>query len=167
MKQKKVFLMCGPSGSGKTTWVKKQIEGAQFPTAHISRDVIRFSMLKEGEDYFAHEDEVIKEFYHQAQEAIDGEPQAIFIDATHLSEKARNSTLDALNLENCELYAVDFQVPVEICLQQNAGRTGRAKVPSSVIRRMYYSYQAPKAEGEAYKYTILTVGMREEEEHAE
>lgn len=162
MKQKKVFLMCGPSGSGKTTWVTKQISNSSVKSAHISRDEIRFSMLKEDEDYFAHEDEVVKEFYRRAQEAIDGEPVAIFIDATHLSEKTRNATLDALNLENCELYAVSFNVPVDVCLTQNEGRTGRAKVPRSVIRRMYYSYDAPKETGEKYSYTVLNVGVREE-----
>lgn len=156
--------MCGPSGSGKTTWVKNQMADMTYPAAHISRDEIRFSMLKEDEDYFAHEDEVIKEFYRKAQEAIDGEPLAIFIDATHLSEKARNVTLDNLNLENCELFAVSFNVPVDICLTQNEGRTGRAKVPRSVIRRMYYSYEAPKETGEKYSYTILNVGVKEEED---
>ena len=80
-----------------------------YPAAHISRDEIRFSMVREDEDYFAHEDEVVKEFHRKAQEAIDGEPLVIFIDATHLSEKSRNATLDALNLENCELYAVNFE----------------------------------------------------------
>lgn len=163
MKQKKVFLMCGPSGSGKTTWVKTQIANMQYPAAHISRDEIRFSMLKDGEDYFAHEDDVIKEFYRKAQEAIDGEPLAIFIDATHLSERTRNATLDHLNLENCELFAVSFNVPVDVCIAQNEGRTGLAKVPRSVIRRMYYSYEAPRETGEKYSYTILNVGVKEED----
>ena len=76
--------MCGPSGSGKTTWVKNQMKNMKYPSAHISRDEIRFAKLKEGEDYFAHEDEVFEEFCKKAQEAIDGEPLAIFIDATHL-----------------------------------------------------------------------------------
>lgn len=162
MKQKKVFLMCGPSGSGKTTWVKNQMKDMSYPAAHISRDEIRFSMVREDEDYFAHEDEVVKEFHRKAQEAIDGEPLVIFIDATHLSEKSRNATLDALNLENCELYAVNFEIPVDVCISQNDQRTGRAKVPRSVIRRMFYTYDAPKSEGEKYSYIVLNVKVREE-----
>ena len=147
--------MCGPSGSGKTTWVKNQMKGMSYPAAHISRDEIRFSMVREDE-----------EFHRKAQEAIDGEPLAIFIDATHLSEKSRNATLDALNLENCELYAVNFEIPVGVCISQNDQRTGRAKVPRSVIRRMFYTYDAPKSEGEKYSYTVLNVKAREEQRNA-
>lgn len=154
--------MCGPSGSGKTTWVKNQMKNMEYPSAHISRDEIRFAKLKEGEDYFAHEDEVFEEFCKKAQEAIDGEPLAIFIDATHLSEKARNKTLDKLNLENVELFAVNFNLPIDICLTQNDKRTGLARVPNSVIRRMWYTYEPPKSTGEKYEYTVLNVKLKED-----
>ena len=157
-----MFLMCGPSGSGKTTWVKNQMKNMKYPSVHISRDEIRFAKLKEGEDYFAHEDEVFEEFCKKAQEAIDGEPLAIFIDATHLSEKARNKTLDKLNLENVELFAVNFNLPIDICLTQNDKRTGLARVPHSVIRRMWYIYEPPKSTGEKYEYTVIDVKLKED-----
>ena len=58
MKQKKVWILCGIPGSGKSTWIRKQI--AENGGVHCSRDEIRFSLLKDGEDYFAHENEVVK-----------------------------------------------------------------------------------------------------------
>ena len=53
MKRKKVWILSGVPGSGKTTWVKEQI--AKRGGVHCSRDEVRFAMLKDGEDYFAHE----------------------------------------------------------------------------------------------------------------
>ena len=98
--------------------------------------------------------------YKKAQEAIDGEPLVIFVDATHLSEKARNKTLDKLNLENVELFAVNFNLPVDVCITQNDQRTGLAKVPRSVIRRMWCTYEPPKPTGEKYEYTVLDIKVK-------
>ena len=155
-----LIAIVGESGSGKTTWVKNQMKDMKYPAAHISRDEIRFAKLKDGEDYFAHEDEVFEEFCKKAQEAIDGEPLVIFVDATHLSEKARNKTLDKLNLENVELFAVNFNLPVDVCITQNDQRTGLAKVPRSVIRRMWCTYEPPKPTGEKYEYTVLDIKVK-------
>ena len=167
MKQKNVFLMCGVPGSGKTTLVKNQLAMSNVGGVHISRDEIRFSMIREDEDYFAREDEVFSAFCSKIQEAledVDG-PANIYIDATHLSEKARNKVLNRLDLRNVvRLYAVDFNIPLDICLAQNDMRSGRAFVPKSQVRRMYYQYQRPTV-NEKYKYTVLTVAPREETEN--
>jgi predicted kinase len=139
----------------------------KVPYIVISRDGIRFSMLKDSDDYFAHEDEVFAEFRRQIQAAIDEDVEMnIFVDATHLSEKARNKTLDGLRLEGVDLYAVAMDIPMGVCLDQNEQREGRAYVPRSVIRRMWYQYQPP-TENEKYKYHILTVSRKEGEEEDE
>ena len=72
--------------------------------------------------------------------------------------------LDRLDLRNADLFAVDFNMPLEVCVRQNALRSGRAFVPVSQVRRMWHSYQAP-TENEKYKYTILhAVPVEKEEE---
>ena len=53
MVKKKLYLMCGPAGSGKTTWIREH--ATPGVSAHISRDRIRFSMVKEDEYYFSRE----------------------------------------------------------------------------------------------------------------
>ena len=132
----------------------------KYPAAHISRDEIRFAKLKDGEDYFAHENEVFEEFCKKVQEAIDGQPLVIFVDAPHLSETASTKSLDKLNLENVELFAVNFNLPVDVCITQNDQRTGLAKVPRSVVRRMWCTYEPPKPTGEKYEYTVLDVKVK-------
>lgn len=164
MQRKNLFLMCGTPGSGKSTWVRKQIEESNVKSVHISRDEIRFAMVSEDEDYFARETEVFNAFCSKIQEILEEEEAAnIYVDATHLNEKARNKVLDRLDLRNADLYAVDFNMPLDVCIKQNALRSGRTFVPVSQVRRMWYSYEAP-TENEKYKFTVLHAVAQEEKE---
>lgn len=159
--------MCGVPGSGKTTWVKNQIAKATGECRHVSRDCIRFSLLSDEDDYFAKEDLVFETFCQEIQKAINDESvEHIFVDATHLNEKARNKTLDKLQLDGVNLFAVNFEVPVEVCLSQNENRkgVGRTYVPRSVIRRMAESFVPARALGERYNYNILTIKMEGDDE---
>lgn len=146
MKQKNLFVLCGTPGCGKSTWVKNRVE--ENGGVWVSRDVIRFGMLKEGEDYFAHENEVYDKFVQTIQEELD-KGGDVYADATHLNEKGRIKLLDCLNLEDVKLTAVRFDVPLEVCLERNEMREGRARVPKSVVRRMWHSRTDPAFD---YKY---------------
>lgn len=148
MKHKKVWLLSGVPGSGKTTWVKEQI--AEKGGVHCSRDEIRFSLLKEGEDYFAHENEVVALWLEKVTNAInDPEVENIYVDATHLTEKARAKVLGELPKGDYFVTTVFFDVPLETCIERNDNRTGRAFVPRSVIRRMHACYDQNTKLGDA------------------
>ena len=54
-----LFIMMGAPGAGKSTFIKNLKGESGIP---ISRDQIRFSMVKEDEPYFSKEKEVYKEF---------------------------------------------------------------------------------------------------------
>jgi protein phosphatase len=152
MKSKTLWLTSGVPASGKTTWVKRN-----FPnTPYISRDEVRFSLIKDDEDYFAHEDEVFETFVKKIQNSLDTLNECV-ADATHLSEKSRNKLLDKLSLEGVEIIILSFKVPLETLLERNENRTGRAYVPKSVIRRMFYQFQ-PATQNEKYKYKdVITI----------
>jgi predicted kinase len=159
--------MCGTPGAGKTTWVRTQIQKSSTNSVHISRDVIRFGLLSDGEDYFAKEDLVFDTFCQEVQKAIGNSGiEHIFVDATHLNEKSRNKTLDKLNLDGVKLHAVNFEIPVEVCLSQNENRKndGRAYVPRSVIRRMSAQFVPAREQGEKYSYNIITIKMEDDDE---
>ena len=64
MKNKRVFLLCGPSGCGKCSWIRERIN--KYGGYHVSRDMVRFNLLEEGEDYFSHEDLVFKKVIEQS-----------------------------------------------------------------------------------------------------
>ena len=154
MKQKRLFLLSGPAGCGKSTWIEHRLW--QGGGAWISRDNIRFGMLQEGEDYFAHEDEVFDTFIHLIQNEIDIESATdIYIDATHLNKAARDKVLNRLNLDSLdEVNCVFFDIPSEVAIERNENRTGLAHVPRSVIRRMALSHTMPEAD-ENFTHIII------------
>ncbi len=115
-------------------------------------------MVKPDEDYFSKEDDVFHEWIRQIQAAIDNVegPDNIYVDATHISEKSRNKTLNHLNLnEDIKLFAVYMKTSLEDCLARNANRSGRECVPKSVIRNMRQSFRAPDPLFEKYQYTVI------------
>lgn len=143
MKQKRVFVTCGLPGSGKSSYVCNQI--VKHGGIWISRDNIRFSLLKEDDDYFEKEIEVFEEFIRQIQEAIDSDSfEDVYIDATHLNKGSRDKLLSRLDMSNVEFKAwLVFNVPPSICKARNAKREGRAYVPEGTIDRMSAGFKWP------------------------
>ena len=155
MDNKKLYLMIGPAGSGKTTWVREH--ATPGVSAHISRDRIRFSMVKEDEYYFSREDEVYMEFVRIIMKAITCEwVDEVYVDATHLTKKSREKLVREID-NVCipfDLIAVIVKPELEKCIEQNAQRSGREFVPEAVIRNMYKSFQHPLNDNLNYKYII-------------
>lgn len=144
MDRKKLYLMCGPAGSGKTTWVREH--ATPGVSAHISRDRIRFKMVKEDEYYFSRENEVYMEFTRQIMKAITCEwVDEVYVDATHLTKKSREKLVREINnvCRPFDIIVVAIKPSVEQCLAQNAQRSGREFVPEKVIMNMYSSFEDP------------------------
>ena len=136
--------MCGPAGSGKTTWVREH--ATPGISAHISRDRIRFSMVKENEYYFSKEDNVYAEFCGEIHDALHCPwVEEVYADATHLTKKAREKLIKNIRvpLETLDIIAVAVKPSVEQCLAQNAQRSGRELVPEKVIVNMFSSFEDP------------------------
>lgn len=148
--KKTLLLMVGPSGAGKSYWA------AQFMKKHpesvwVSRDAIRFAMLKDGEDYFAHEDTVFDTFCKNIQEALNqGDTGYVIADATHNNEKSRNLTLNKLKLDNVNVIPVVMHADLRTCLEHNNLRTGRARVPRKQIERFVRTHEAPEKDAREY-----------------
>lgn len=144
----KVMVGIPQPASGKSTWIKNEIarlEEEHKTVAVISRDVVRFSMLADGEDYFAHEDEVFAEFIRQINEAMEVGIDIVFVDATHISSGSRFKLLSQLLPDpSTHLTFEVIDTPIEICLERNEKRKGRAKVPESALRRMAKNARFPK-----------------------
>lgn len=148
----KIYLLCGPSGAGKTYWAKKNLKQGDY---YVSRDEIRYSLLKEGEDYFAHEEQVFNLFIKEIVRLMKLTPELsdIYVDATHLNPISRNKVLSQLPIKQmkCKVVAVNFIGSVDTCLSNNSKRTGRALVPTKTIREMHTRF-IPANRHEKFKY---------------
>ena len=163
MEKYKLYLLMGCPGSGKSTYLNDRIKNGDGVV--ISRDIIRFSLVSEDEEYFSRENEVYELFVKGIANALKFNKE-VYADATHLNERSRAKLLRALgkNLKGVEVNVIYVRVPVEVAIQRNENRIGtRAYVPRSVIRRMYSQTTMPiKEEGFEHIYIVDENGKEKE-----
>lgn len=153
-----LYILCGPSGCGKTTWAREFMSDDE-DVRYVSRDEIRFSMLKEDEDYFAHEKEVFRKFSGTiAQTLIDGFD--VIADATHLNETSRKKLTRAIDeyTTDYSITYVVFYTPIQKCYENDATRTGIRYVGERVIQGMFRSFKAPTLKEDSRAIKIIEVG---------
>lgn len=136
-----LYLMCGLPGSGKSTFLKNKVKNKET-SAIISRDEIRFALVKPEEEYFSHEKEVYTELWKRINEALITKKD-VFVDQTSLTPKARQWLLSHVhNYDNANLIWIDEDL--NTCLERNELRKGtRSYVPRGVIRRMAAQFVEP------------------------
>lgn len=144
-----LYLMCGLPGSGKSTFLKNRIKNKET-SAIISRDEIRFALVKPEEEYFSHEKEVYTELWKRINEALITKKN-VFVDQTSLTPRARKWFLSHVhNYDNANLIWIDEDL--NTCLERNELRKGtRSYVPRGVIRRMTAQFIEPSLD-EGFDY---------------
>ena len=154
---KRIYLLCGIPGSGKSTWAKNQLDDNSI---WISRDLIRFSMVSEKEEYFSKEKEVFKEFIKQINVAIrNNNIENIYIDATHINEVSRDNILSKIAIKDVdELNIVYFNTSLETCISRNTRRLGRECVPEKAITKMYKNFTHPEKDTKYTYNNIYEIG---------
>jgi predicted kinase len=153
---KTLYIMCGAPGSGKTWFAKnKLMKDSNWD--YISRDEVRFSIVKNDEEYFSHETAVFNQFVEKIAVALEWGNDNIIADATHLNWGSRRKLLQALvayyPIEILDIIPVVIEAKLEDILERNKLRDGRARVPEETIRRMYRNISDPMKD--PYKYTAI------------
>lgn len=140
---KKLYVMIGIPGSGKSTYAKTHLVDKN--TRYVSRDEIRFSLIKEDEDYFSKEDEVFETFLDTIRVGLASDLN-IIADATHLNPSSRMKLLASLyeDLKDVDVIGVFMRTPVKTCIARNEMRKEtRSYVPPYVINSMAKKLKQP------------------------
>ena len=138
-----LLVMMAPPAVGKST-IAKQFAKDHEDTIIVSRDAIRFALLKPGDEYFKYEKEVTRRFYEQITEALKIHKYVI-ADATHITVGSRRELFHNIVVpKDTRIVGLWVETPLPVALKQNAARTGLARVPEDVIRRMYKSKVSPR-----------------------
>lgn len=142
--KKLLIVMMGIPASGKSSIVK-EMAAENSNALIVSRDAIRFSMLKEDDDYFKYEDKVIDTFYRTIQDGLlDDMHDIIIADATHVTTKSRFDLWNHIDIpKGTEVVGYWVDCSVEKAIVRNQERKGRACVPDNVIRNMHKAAKEP------------------------
>ena len=147
----KLYIMMGIPGSGKSTWCEKNISNKD---SYVSRDRIRFGLLKPGDNYFAKENEVYREFINLIDKKLMTYNEA-YVDQTSLNSGARRKLIRSLQTKPDEIHVIWLKTSLQKSLFQNAKRQGLERVPDDSIRQMCNNLEKPTwAEGVKYLHII-------------
>ena len=121
--------------------------------SETTQDWYTLEFLKDSDSYFNKEKEVWRKYIAEIQEGISNHKNTI-ADATHLHWPSRSKLLNALHgLDKIDVNIYYFHPSLETCLQRNALREGRARVPADVLKNMYKSFTNPTFD--PYNYHII------------
>lgn len=155
-----LIIMSGIQGSGKTTFAKQMVKNDNS-IIRVSRDEIRFSLISSADKYFSKEKEVKQIFLSQIRENLIKE-KTVIADATHTTPRARQYLLSGIGFHPTQITVVWFNVPLEICLERNALRSGRERIPDTVISDMFYTQRKPDKNLERYINRIFIINENNE-----
>ena len=155
-----LYILCGAPGSGKSYFAENYLLKDET-IYYVSRDKIRYSMIKENDEYFSKETEVFNAFIHDIKNFLDSKTipcKGVVADATHLNWASRRKLLNALGILNGKYSDIDIIVVyvhpnLDTVLTRNNSRTGRAKVPEDIVKRMYNSQTSPW--NDPFQYTAV------------
>lgn len=138
------------------TTLAKVIQDSHDDCIIISRDQIRFALLQEGEDYFAHEDEVVNKYYDAVSRALEVHKYVI-ADATQILPASRNKLFKNISIpKGTKIVGVWIEVDEATAIKNNRQRSGRAYVPEDTIKKMYKQKVSP-AESEPFDEVIYVM----------
>jgi predicted kinase len=144
----KIIITVGLPGSGKSTHL------AHLGVNAISSDEIRRLIADDPRDQSMNARIFAAIRYLVRQRIAAGRPET-YVDATHLARWERLPYIRLAERQRCEIEALFFDVPVELCIQRNQGRD--RIVPDQAILDMARNLQPPtESEGFSRVQKVLT-----------
>ena len=122
------MVLVGLPGSGKSSWARKQ------DAAVLSSDELRHLLIDDESNQTIHR-EVFATLRLLLRRRLELARPVTYIDATNITPKERRPYINTSRLYGCDVEAIFFDVPPEICKSRNAGR--QRMVPGQAIDAMF------------------------------
>ena len=117
-----LYLMVGAPSSGKSTYAREFRKERTPSPIIVSRDAIRFSMVKDDSPYFSKEKAVFKEFVREINEGLD--EGDVIADATHINEVSRMKVINKVDLSKCKVSCIVLLTDELTAIKRNHLREG-------------------------------------------
>lgn len=122
-----IVVLAGLPGSGKSTWLQRSGFSA------ISSDEIRRLLADDPTDQTIHR-RVFATMRFLIKQRLAVGRAVTYVDATHLTPRERRPYVQLARLNDCDVEALFFDVPLDVCLERN--RLRDRVVPEAAIREM-------------------------------
>jgi predicted kinase len=142
----RIVVLVGLPGSGKSTYLER------IGAAGLSSDAVRKLLADDEGDQTIHAYVFQTIRYLLEQRLAIGRP-VTYIDATSLTREERAPYLAIGRAHGCQVEAVFFDVPLEVCLDRNARR--HRVVPSDVLAKMAAKLAPPSVEEGFSRVTVV------------